>query len=335
MVLIPDDKGLFCPAGDFHIDPWGSVQRAVITHAHGDHARSGSSAYLCAEPGLHPLGQRMGPDAAIQTLAYGQRLQIGGAAVSLHPAGHVLGSAQVRVEVGGEVWVASGDYKRDPDPTCRSFEAVRCHTFVTESTFGLPVYRWQDPDRVMDEIVSWWAANTQAGRPSVLMATIMGKAQRILAVLQGMDGLPGPVLAHGAMQQMNQAYRQAGVVLPAAPNPVQVSGQTDFSRALVLAPPSAQGTAWMRRFKNPATARVSGWMRVRGRRRRLALDRGFVLSDHADWPGLLQTVSETGAEKVLATHGSGATLARYLQDQGMDAQALPLAPWDGTGEGEQ
>jgi putative mRNA 3-end processing factor len=335
MMLVPDDNGLYCPAGDFHIDPWGPVSRAVITHAHSDHARPGSQAYLCAEPCRTPLELRMGERASIQTLSYGERLNLGRAVVSLHPAGHVLGSAQVRIEVGGEVWVVSGDYKRHADPTCTPFEPVRCHTFVTESTFGLPIYRWQGPDSIVEEMVSWWQANAEAGRPSVLTATILGKAQRVLACLSGREKDIGPVYAHGAMQQMNRAYRMAGVELPKAPNPVQTPGQTDFARALILAPPSALSTPWMRRFKNAVTARASGWMRVRGRRRRLALDRGFVFSDHTDWPGLLQTVAETGAERVLATHGSGTTLARYLRDRDLEAQALALGFWDETEEGER
>ena len=325
-ILIPDEKGLYCPAGGFHIDPWRPVRRAVITHAHGDHARPGSTSYLCASPGERPLSLRMGK--AVQTLAYGEQLTIGNAVVSLHPAGHVLGSAQIRVEVNGEIWVVSGDYKREPDSTCAPFEVVRCHTFITEATFGLPIYRWHPADQVLADIRKWWQHNAQEKKTSILFCYVMGKTQRIMASLQNAAADIGPLFAHGAMQQMNEAYRQSSVALPAAPNPVDMPPKHDFTGALVFAPPSAQGTSWMRRFKNTVTGRASGWMRVRGRRRRLAIDRGFVLSDHADWSQLLRTIGDTGAERVIATHGSTASLVRYLREEGVAAEAVASAPWD-------
>lgn len=326
MILAPDDKGLYCPAGDFHIDPWRPVKKAIITHAHGDHARPGSKSYLCALPGERPLSLRMG--GSVQTLAYGERLTIGNATVSFHPAGHVLGSAQIRVEVGGEVWVVSGDYKREPDSTCELFEIVECHTFITESTFGLPIYRWQPADQILNDIRSWWQGNAKDGKTSILFCYVMGKTQRIMAYLKKYENDIGKIYAHGALQQMNEAYRQSSVALPTAPNPVDMEAKHNFSGALIFAPPSAQGTPWMRRFKKQVTGRASGWMRVRGRRRRLAIDRGFVLSDHADWPQLLQTIADTGAERIIATHGSTATLVRFLREQGLEAEAMVSTPWE-------
>lgn len=330
MILTPDDNGLYCPAGDFYIDPWRPVKKAIITHAHGDHARPGSKSYLCASPGERPLSLRMG--STVQTLRYGERLTIGSAAVSFHPAGHVLGSAQIRVEVGGEIWVVSGDFKREPDSTCEPFEITRCHTFITESTFGLPIYRWQPADQVLNDIRNWWQTNAENGKTSVLFCYVMGKTQRIMAYLKEYENDIGKIYAHGALQQMNEAYRQSGVALPKAPNPVDMEAKHDFGAALIFAPPSAQGTSWMRRFKNQVTGRASGWMRVRGRRRRLAIDRGFVLSDHADWPQLLQTIADTKADRIIATHGNTAILVRYLQEQGYAAEAMTTTPWEETEE---
>lgn len=325
-LLIPDENGLYCPAGNFHIDPWRPVEKAIISHAHGDHARPGSMSYLCAAPGEHPLSLRMAQK--VQTLAYGETLSIGNAQVSFHPAGHVLGSAQIRVEVGGEVWVVSGDYKREKDNTCEPFEVVPCHTFITESTFGLPIYRWQPAEQVLADIKNWWNVNAREGKTSILFCYVMGKTQRIMEYLGRTAGDCDRIYAHGALQQMNEAYRRSSVPLPSAPNPVDLPKKYDFSGSLIFAPPAAQGTSWMRRFKNIVTGRASGWMRVRGRRRRLAIDRGFVLSDHADWPQLLQTIEDTGAERVIATHGNTSSLVRYLQESGVLAESMISAPWN-------
>lgn len=312
------DHGLYCPEGDFYIDPWQGVERAVITHAHADHARPGSRHYLTARPGEQVLRLRLGPEPAVQAVEYGEPVTLNGVRVSLHPAGHILGSAQVRVEARGEVWVVSGDYKVEPDPTCAPFEPVRCHTYVTESTFGLPIYRWPAQAEVFAEVHAWWRANREAGRPSLLFAYALGKAQRLLA---GLDPSAGPVYTHGAVEKLNDAYRAAGVSLP----PTQHVGSArggDWATALVVAPPSAQGTPWTRRFGAASTGFVSGWMHIRGARRRRAVDRGFVLSDHADWPGLLGAVRATGAERVWVTHGYTAVLARWLREQGLDAHTV-------------
>jgi putative mRNA 3-end processing factor len=313
------DRGLYCPAGDFHVDPWEPVKRAVITHAHSDHARPGSHSYLCAKEGEAVLRLRMGDDASVETLAYGETVTLNGAKVSLHPAGHVLGSAQVRIEVGGEVWVISGDYKTEADSTCTPFEPIRCHTFVTESTFGLPIYRWPREAEVLADIRAWWQANRAEGRATLLFAYALGKSQRLLA---GLGDEVGPIFTHGAVEKLTQAYRDAGVKLPVTTHVGATARGQSWAGALIVAPPLAKGTPWVRRFGNAATGFLSGWMQVRGFRRRRAIDRGFVLSDHADWPGLLDAVRATGAERVWVTHGYSEVLARWLREHGLDAHAV-------------
>lgn len=318
-LLTITERGLYCPAGDFHVDPWLPVDRAVITHAHADHARRGSRHYLTAADGAAVLRLRMDPDASIQAVAYGEPLLLNRARVSLHPAGHVAGSAQVRIEVGGEVCVVSGDYKLEPDRTCAAFEPIRCHTFVTESTFGLPIYRWQRAADVFADINAWWRANQDAGKATMIYAYTLGKAQRVIA---GVDPTIGPILTHGAVEKMNGAYRQAGVRLPDTTHVATLERGYAWERALIVAPPSAQGTPWLRKFGALASGFVSGWMQIHGTRRRRAVDRGFVLSDHADWPGLHSAIRATQAERVWVTHGYSAVLARWLREQGLEAQAV-------------
>ncbi|WP_046715911.1 ligase-associated DNA damage response exonuclease [Myxococcus sp. MISCRS1] len=322
-------QGLFCEPGGFHIDPWQPVERALITHAHGDHARSGHQRYLGARAGESLLRRRVGATSAIDTLDYGEPLKIGDVTVSFHPAGHVLGSAQLRLEHRGEVWVVSGDYKRAADPTCAPFEVVRCHTFITEATFGLPIFRWDDARLVAEDILRWWDANRAVGRSVVLFCYALGKAQRILAELARLTDRPAFI--HGAMHGLVDAYREAGVKMIPTQLVSEVEKGTSFAGALVLAPPSAGGSTWMRRFGEMETGFASGWMRVRGNRRRRGFDRGFVLSDHADWPDLLRTVEDTGAQRVLTTHGSAEPLARYLREKGVDASPL-ATPFEGEAE---
>ncbi len=311
--------GLFCPDGGFHIDPWLPVERAVITHAHSDHARPGMGSYLCSEGSEPLLRARLGDAARIEALAYGKRLRMGSATVSLHPAGHVAGSAQVRIEAGGQVAVIAGDYRLQPDPTCAPFEPLRCHLFVTESTFGLPVYRWRPAREVFDEMNGWWRDNREAGRASVLFAYALGKAQRVLA---GIDSSIGPIVCHGAVARMNAACAAAGVRLPECVSVSELPRDAAQAGALVVAPPSAAGSPWMRRFGDASTAMASGWMQIRGARRRRAVDRGFVLSDHADWDGLNEAVRASGAETVWVTHGHSEALARWLREKGLDATAV-------------
>jgi putative mRNA 3-end processing factor len=325
-VLIETAAGLFCAAGGFHVDPWGAVDRALITHAHGDHARPGSAAYLCAEPCGPLLRRRFGEEVPVETLPYGERTRIGDVTVSFHPAGHVLGSAQIRIEGRDGVWVVSGDYKRAADPTCAPFEPLACDTFITESTFGLPIYRWDPVAAVIDDIMGWWARNGAEGRTSILFCYTLGKAQRLLAELARVTDRT--VLVHGMMMGMIDAYRDAGVpMLPVRVLTERPRG-TSFAGELVLAPLSARGTPWMRRLGDLSDGFASGLMRVRGVRRQRAFDRGFVLSDHADWPALLDTIRETGASRVLATHGHAEPLARHLRESGLDAGVIRTA-WEG------
>lgn len=314
------DEGLYCARGGFHVDPWRPVACALITHAHADHARRGSRRYHAAGPCLGLLRRRLGEEASIEGHAFGERLRFGDALVSFHPAAHVLGSAQIRIEAEGEVWVVSGDYKRDLDPSCEPFELVPCDVFITEATFALPIYRWAPVDEVMADLFGWWDANAAAGRASVLFCYALGKAQRVLGEIGRRTDRE--VFVHGAIDTLLEPYREAKIAL-APTRPVATEGRGEgLAGELVIAPPMAFGSLWMRRFRDPGTAFASGWMRVRGNRRRRGFDRGFVLSDHVDWPGLLQTVRETGARRVLATHGYSDTLARYLCEQGMEAAPL-------------
>ena len=326
------EAGLYCPAGGFHIDPWRPVERAVITHAHGDHARRGHGAYLASARGAGVLRARLG-DIRLQTLHYGERLTLGEVQLSLHPAGHVLGSAQVRIEHRGRVWVASGDYfcsgAGDANPTCEAFEPVRCECFITESTFGLPVYRWRPQQEVLAEVNAWWQANAEAGRPSLLLAYSFGKAQRLLA---GLEPAIGPIAVHGAVEPLNAAYRAEGVALPQTMRLDALRDRASLARALVLAPPSVQGSAWARRLGDSRDAFASGWMQLRGTRRRRGLDRGFVLSDHADWPGLQRAIAATGASRVIVTHGYEAVMVRWLNEQGLQAGSFRTAFGDETEE---
>ncbi len=320
-LIVQRPEGLYCPAGDFHIDPWRPVARAVITHAHADHARRGHGAYLASAASEGVLRARLGQDITLQALAYGETVSLNGVTLSLHPAGHVLGSAQVRVEHQGQVWVASGDYftsghEGDVNATCAPFEPVRCHCFITESTFGLPIYRWRPQAEVMADINAWWTANAEAGRASLLLGYSFGKAQRLLA---GVDAAIGPIVVHGAVEPLNEAYRAAGVAIPPTLRVEAVTDKALLKRALVVAPPSVLGGAWTRRFGDASDAFASGWMQLRGARRRQGVDRGFVLSDHADWPGLQRAIAATGASRVIVTHGYEAVMVRWLQQQGLEA----------------
>jgi len=318
-LLTMTPEGLYCARGGFHVDPWVPVPRAVLTHAHADHAREGSAAYLCAAPGL-PVARHRLPGTVIEAWDYGERHSMGDVQLSFHPAGHVLGSAQLRIEADGEVWVVSGDYKRAPDPTCAPFEPLRADVFLTEATFGLPVFRWEPTATVVEDILGWWEANREAGRASLVFCHVLGKSQRLLAELG--QRTERRVFAHGAIAGMCDVYRDAGVRLLPVDRVADTAKGKDFAGELVLAPITARGTPWMRRFGDAAVALVSGFMRVRGERRRRSVDRGFALSDHADWPALLEAIRETGAARVLVTHGYAVPLAQRLRELGIEAEAL-------------
>ncbi|HZW11170.1 MAG TPA: ligase-associated DNA damage response exonuclease [Phycisphaerales bacterium] len=327
-------QGLWCEAGGFHIDPWEPVDRAVITHAHSDHARPGSASYLTSPSGAPLLRIRMGPGARVEPLAWGERLAVGAATVSLHPAGHVLGSCQVRVEAPGQAsWLITGDYKLAPDATCEAWEPVRADVMLTESTFGLPIYHWAGERDVLAEINGWWAANREHGRTSMLLAYSLGKAQRVLA---GLDPSIGPIGMHGAIHAMNDAYGAAGVILPAWVHANKETAGELRGAGLIVAPPSAAESTWARKFAGRggmATGMASGWMAVRGRRRWRALDRGFVLSDHADWEGLNEAVRSSGAERIGVTHGYAAAFARWLRERGLETFVVPTR-FEGEDAGE-
>ena len=321
-------EGLYCPPGDFYIDPWRPVERAVITHGHGDHARTGSAEYYATRRSMPILEWRLG-EQRYHAFDYGQPFAMGDAMVSFHSAGHVLGSAQVRIEAGGQVWVASGDYKRQHDPSCDPFDVVECDTFITEATFGLPVYRWPDTADVAREIVEWRDHCATRGEAAVLLCYALGKAQRILAELAAWTDRPA--FLHGAVAAGVEVYRAAGVPMLATQPVSETAKGAEFAGELVIAPPSAAGSPWMRRFRGAQVGFASGWMRVRGNRRRRNYDRGFVVSDHADWPDLMRTIRETGARRVIATHGNTDAIIRALNEQGIAAEAFAT---DYSGEGE-
>jgi putative mRNA 3-end processing factor len=320
-LVVQRPEGLYCPPGDFYIDPWRPVDRAVITHAHADHARRGHGAYLATEVSAGVLRARLGT-ITLQGLAYGEAVHLNGVRISLHPAGHVLGSAQVRIEHQGRVWVASGDYfcsghTGDVNSTCTPFEPVRCECFITESTFGLPIYRWRPQAELQAEVNHWWRSNADAGRASLLMGYSFGKAQRLLA---GLDGSIGDIVVHGAVEALNEAYRASGVTLPATqPIDALAGDKARLARCIAIAPPAVQGSAWARRLGPASDAFASGWMQLRGARRRQGVDRGFVISDHADWPGLQAAIGATGAQRVIVTHGYEAVMVRWLEQQGLQA----------------
>ena len=334
-MLVETTDGLYCPAGRFHIDPWQPVERALITHAHGDHARPGSAAYLCTNETVPLLRRRFGPNAPLESIKYGETRTINDVRVTFHPAGHILGSAQIRIEGAEGVWLAAGDYKRAPDPTCAAFEPVRCDTFITESTFGLPIYRWDPTGLVIGEILSWWNANRESEKTSVIFCYTLGKAQRLLAELAQVSDRP--LFVHGMMLGMIDGYREAGATLPPVQTVIERARPRGEKRSLagelVLAPLSARGTPWMRRLGQHSDAFASGLMRVRGVRRQRAYDKGFVISDHADWPALLSTIAETGASRVLATHGHAEPLARHLASLGLDSGVIRTA-WEGEPSGD-
>lgn len=318
MLLTFTERGICCPAAGLYVDPWKPVDRAIITHAHSDHARAGHGRYLASRLAVPVMRHRLG-EIAVDALDYGEAVTVNGVRISLHPAGHIPGSAQVRLEYRGEVWVVSGDYKLEADALSTPFEPVRCHAFVSECTFGLPAFRWRPQEEVFGDIDTWWAGNAAAGRVSVIGAYALGKAQRLIA---GVDTGFGPILTHGAVESTNEVLRAQGLPLPATRRVAEVSNRKDLAGALVVAPPSALGTNWMRRLGETSTAFASGWMALRGVRRRRAADRGFVMSDHADWPALDTAIRATGAERIFVTHGYTQAFRRWLTEQGFDAEIV-------------
>ncbi len=311
------DKGIYCKQGDFYIDPWKPVHQAIITHGHADHSRWGNDAYLCHELSKPVLLQRLG-EVNIQTLPYGEPLLINGVQVSLHPAGHVIGSAQVRLEYKGEICVVSGDYKVEYDGISTAFEPVKCHTFVTESTFGLPIYKWKPQSEIFDDISDWAAKNIEQGKTTVLVAYSLGKAQRLIKNLSNFDN----IYVHQAIANLNERFIAAGVDLPATTRITAELKKEELQQGIVIVPPALAEGRWIKNLAQAATGICSGWMQVRAGRRWRSADAGFALSDHADWPGLLTAIKDTGAEQVYVTHGFTATFARYLNEIGIAAEEV-------------
>jgi putative mRNA 3-end processing factor len=304
-------SGLYCPQADIFIDPWRPVEKAVITHAHSDHARWGMKHYLSHHHSAEVMKLRLGQEISLETLEYGETLVINGVILSLHPAGHIPGSAQVRLEYKGKTVVISGDYKTENDGLSQPFLPIKCHEFVSECTFGMPIYKWQNQKEIFTSINAWWRQNASLGRNSVLFAYSLGKAQRIINQL---DLSIGEVFAHGAIWNTNQALLANGVKVTEIPKVTQEIPKNRFKGTMIIAPPSAMGSPWMKQFSPYQTGICSGWMNIRGARRRRAADAGFVLSDHADWEGLISAIKATEAEKVYLTHGSTAVFGRYLEE---------------------
>jgi putative mRNA 3-end processing factor len=309
------DRGIYCPQAEVYIDPWKPVERALITHGHSDHARWGHAHYLCTREAAPVIRYRLG-EINLETIEFGETRTINGVVFSFHPAGHVVGSAQIRVEYQGEVWVVSGDYKLEDDGLSLPFEPLRCHAFISECTFGLPVYKWQSQGQIFQDINDWWRENQATGKVTLLTGYALGKAQRIM---HNLDHSIGKIYTHGAVENVNEVLRNQGVILPETIRITRETDKKEFMGNIIIAPPSALDGPWMRRFKPVSVGIASGWMSLRGARRRRAVDRGFSLSDHADWAGLNRAIAATGAERIFVTHGYTGIFMKWLLEQGYDA----------------
>ncbi|MGI9527414.1 MAG: ligase-associated DNA damage response exonuclease [Weeksellaceae bacterium] len=310
-------KGIYCVPGKFYLDPWRPVDYAIISHGHADHARSGMKHYLCHHYTKPIIKHRIGLDIAVESIGYNDPIHINGVKVSLHPAGHLIGSAQIRLEYKGEVFVFSGDYKVDEDDISTPFEPVKCHTFVTESTFGLPIYKWQKNEAYKELLTNWIRNNQAVGKTSVFFGYSLGKAQRIMKLIEGVDD----IYVHNAIDNLNKAIKSTGLKIPDY-HGIDWNNRKEMDGKIVVVPPALLGSNMIKKVPNAATAICSGWMQIRGNRRWKSVDAGFPISDHADWDGLIQAVKETEAEKVFVTHGSQATFSKYLNEIGIEAYEL-------------
>jgi putative mRNA 3-end processing factor len=308
-------KGIYCEQADVYLDPWRPVDKAIISHGHADHSRWGHQKYITHHKNVPIVQHRLG-DVNISGRGWGETFKVNNVKFSLHPAGHIVGSSQIRVEHKGEVWVFTGDYKIEDDGLTTPFELVKCHTFITECTFGLPAFQWRPQQEVFNDINQWWAQNKSEEKTSVLFGYSLGKAQRLLKHL---DTSIGKIYTHGAVENMTEVLRPL-VDLPPTHLITKDTKKEELLGNIVVAPPSAHGSTWIRKMVPYVTATASGWMAFRGARRRRAIDKGFVLSDHCDWNGLLQTVEATGAEKIICTHGYTDIFSKYLQELGYDAR---------------
>lgn len=313
------DKGLYCEQAKVYLDPWKPVDKALISHGHSDHAYFGHKHYLTATLAMPVIKHRLFLQNNIQTLDYGETLTINGVNFSFRPAGHIPGSSQIRVEHKGEVWVFSGDYKLEKDNISTPFEPVKCHAFITESTFGLPIYKWKPQHEVFNDVNEWWRKNQSEGKTSVIAGYTLGKAQRIL---KNVDASIGKIFTHGAVDAINAVLKNQGLELPDAPRISDGIKKEEIKGSLIVCPPSAVGSTWMRRFLPYSLGVASGWMKLRGTRRRRGADRGFVLSDHADWDDLNRAIAATGAERVFVTHGYTEIFAQWLREKGLDAKEV-------------
>ena len=313
------DKGIYCKQANVYLDPWKPVDKALISHGHGDHAYFGHKHYLCTSLALPVIRHRLNLQDNIEDVSYGENIFINGVQFSFHPAGHIPGSAQIRIEHKGEVWVFTGDYKLQYDGISTPFELVPCNTFITESTFGLPVYKWKPQTEVFAEINAWWKKNQNEGKTSVIAGYTLGKSQRIL---KNVDATIGKIFIHGALDAINRIMRDQGIDLPQTFRVTDETRKEDLAGALVICPPSAVGSTWMRRFLPYSLAVASGWMKLRGTRRRRGADRGFALSDHADWDDLNSVIRQTGAECVYVTHGYTEIFTQWLNQNGIQAHEV-------------
>ena len=314
-LLVFNNKGIYCEKANVYLDPWKPVEKAIISHGHADHSRWGHQHYIMHYNTIPIAKHRLG-DIHVSGVEYGESFSINGVKFSLHPAGHVIGSAMIRVEYQGEVWVFSGDYKDEADGVSTAFEPVKCDTFITECTFGLPAFKWKPQDEVMQEINQWWRKNKEDGRTSVLFVYALGKAQRVMKYL---DTSIGDIYTHGAIENLTEVLRPM-IDLPKTTKITRETKKAELKGNMVLAPPSAHGTTWIKKMVPYVTASASGWMTFRGTRRRRAIDQGFVLSDHCDWDGLLYSIKESSCEKVICTHGYSDIFSRYLTDIGFDGR---------------
>ncbi|MDP4813666.1 MAG: ligase-associated DNA damage response exonuclease [Saprospiraceae bacterium] len=317
-LLVHTALGLYCPKADVYLDPWKPVKKAILSHGHADHARWGSSSYLCTPTAAPVIKYRLG-EINLETLPFGKEKLINGVSFSFHPAGHILGSAQIKVSYKGEIVVFSGDYKTANDGFSEAFEPVKCHTFITESTFGLPVYHWQDQKWVFNEMEEWCKNNRNNGQLSILYGYSLGKAQRIL---QGLPKSVGPIFTHSTIEAVLNVMRNQGVSLKNTMPVNEHLTRAELLSGVIIAPPAVQNSNWLKKFEPIRNGVVSGWMALRGARRRRNADKGFVLSDHADWEGLNEAISLTGAENVFVTHGYTDILSKWLIDKGLNAHPL-------------
>jgi len=315
-----NDKGIYCAEADVYLDPWRPVDKALVTHGHADHSCYGHKKYITHHSNVPIINHRLG-DINVSGVAYGEEFTVNGVKFSFFPAGHIIGSSQIRVEFQGEVWVYSGDYKVENDGISVPFEPIKCHTFITECTFGLPVFKWQPQQDVYTDINDWWVENQLNNQTSVLFGYTLGKAQRLL---HGLNPEIGKIYTHAAVENMTEILRSQ-VDFPETHRITKDTKKEEFLGSIVIAPPSAHGSPWIRKMTPYVTASASGWMATRGARRRRALDKGFVMSDHCDWYGLLAAIKATEATEIVCTHGYTEIFSKYLKTIGYNARTEKTA----------